>query len=71
MDWEDKERTLEKIESVCKELPDKTRYILSQCYFHHKTYKEVASELQITPDAVKKHIVKALKILREAVQKSE
>ena len=71
MDWEDRERTLEKIESVCKELPDKTRYILSQCYFHHKTYKEVASELQITPDAVKKHIVKALKILREAVQKSE
>lgn len=71
MDWEDRERTLEKIESVCKELPDKTRYILSQCYFHHKTYKEVASELQIAPDAVKKHIVKALKILREAVQKSE
>ncbi len=71
MDWEDRERILEKIESVCNELPDKTRYILGQCYFHRKTYKEVASELQITPDAVKKHIMKALKVLREAVQKSE
>lgn len=64
---EDKESLFQQIEKICDQFPEKTRYIVSQCYFHHKKYKEVAEELAITPDAVKKHIMKALKLLRQSI----
>lgn len=66
---EEEERLMQQIEEACRRLPDKTRYVLSQCYYHRKRYKEVADELAITTDAVKKHIVKALKFLRESINK--
>lgn len=49
-------------------LTPRTRLILTECYLHHKQYKEVADALEISDNAVKKHIVKALKILREFVE---
>lgn len=66
---EEDEQLYRAVEQACRQLPDKTRYILSQCYFHRKKYKEVAEELAITTDGVKKHIMKALKYLRETVGK--
>ncbi len=42
----------------------RTKFILEECYFHHKKYKEVAELLEISPSGVKKHIVKAFSILR-------
>lgn len=68
---EEYEVMLQQIESVCNELPEKTRYVLSQCYYHRKKYKEVAEEMHISTDAVKKHIVKALKVLRESVNRTK
>lgn len=65
------EEWIGQIDAACRKMPEKTRYILNQCYFHHKKYKEVAEELQVTTDAVKKHIVKALKILRASVRKDK
>lgn len=41
-----------------------TREILIECYLNRKTYHEVAKEMGISPDTVKKHISKSLKILR-------
>ncbi|MGN0280860.1 MAG: sigma-70 family RNA polymerase sigma factor [Prevotella sp.] len=46
-------------------LPQKTRFVLRQCYYEKHTYKEVGAMLGITPDGVKRHIVKALAMLRE------
>ena len=40
---------------------------LRLCYYEHKTYREVAEQLGISPDTVKKHISKALRTLREAM----
>lgn len=54
----------ESLIGVIDTLPDRTRYVLRQCYLHDKTYKEVADDLKITPDGVKKHIVKAYSIIR-------
>lgn len=45
-------------------LKEPTRGILEQCYLEHKKYAEVAELRQISPSTVKKHITKALKILR-------
>lgn len=48
-----------------KELTPQTRRILQMCYDDKKSYKEVASELGISVQAVNKHISQALRKLRE------
>lgn len=55
----------ELVEKLLSKLPSQTRRILELCYLHRKKYAEVAEELSISPDTVKKHIVKALKMLKE------
>ncbi len=54
---------------ILSELPPKTRLVLQQCYIHKKKYSEVADELGVSISAVRKHIVKALKTLREGIDK--
>jgi len=49
-------------------LSPRTRMILTECYLNHKQYKEVAEIFEISDNAVKKHIVKALKTIREYVE---
>ncbi len=43
----------------------RTQFILTECYFHNRKYKEVAEVLGITSDGVKKHITKAFSQLRK------
>lgn len=47
------------------QLTPPTDQILRMCYLQRMKYAEVAESLQISPNTVKKHISKALKILRE------
>jgi len=53
------------VRKAMNELPEKTRYVLEECYFNNKKYKEVADSLNISSNAIKKHIMKAFLILRE------
>lgn len=46
-------------------LPDTTRHVLEECYLKHKKYREVAEEMNVCQETVKRHIMKALKMLRE------
>lgn len=62
---EEEEMRLAAIRRVMESLPPRTRLVLQECYIHKKKYREVADELEISTSAVKKHIVKALKLLRE------
>ena len=63
-EWAEKEHRLQEMAAVVAQLPPRTRHVLEQCYYYGKTYKQVAEELGITPDGVKKHIVKAFTVLR-------
>ena len=54
-----------RMERCLERMTDPTRSIVKQCYYDGKKYREVAEERGITPDGVKKHIVKALRMLRE------
>lgn len=47
------------------QLTPPTDQILRMCYLQRMKYAEVAESLHISPNTVKKHISKALKILRE------
>jgi len=57
---------LDKLQNILNQLPDKTRFVIEECYYHDKKYSEVASEMGISSDGVKKHIVKAFRLLRES-----
>ena len=53
------------VEEMLASLPDQTSYILKQCFLHKKKYKDVAEELGVCQDTVKRHIMRALKSLRK------
>lgn len=52
-------------------LPDTTRHVLEECYLNHKKYREVAEEMDVCQETVKRHIMKALKLLREHYKKKK
>lgn len=58
------EQLLQTAERIADELGEPTRTILRRCYWERKTYAQVATELGISPNTVKKHISKALATLR-------
>ena len=66
--WEH-EALLQKAEAIARSLPEPTCTVLRLCYWEKKTYREVAEQLGISPDTVKKHISKALQMLREEMNK--
>ena len=58
------------IRAAMTKLTPHTRHILEECFIQRKQYKEVAEELNISVSAVRKHIVKSLKVIREECLKS-
>ena len=64
-EWLEREERISQIEHEIELLPARTRLVLEQCYYHHRTYREVAAELGITTDGIKKHITTAMKHLRK------
>ena len=62
---EEYEERMNNVKQIISELPPRPRFVLEQCYFNNKKYREVAEILDVTSSAVKKHIMKALAILRE------
>lgn len=53
------------VEEMLNRLSPPTDEILRLCYLERKKYAEVAEIMKISPNTVKKHISKALKMLRE------
>ena len=66
--WEH-EALLQKAEAIDRSLLEPTCTVLRLCYWEKKTYQQVAEQLGISPDTVKKHISKALRMLREEMNK--
>ena len=62
---DEREERLARIEKTIASLTDPTKTILKECYYENKKYQEVADEFGISVSGVKKHIMKALKLLRE------
>jgi RNA polymerase sigma-70 factor (ECF subfamily) len=57
------------LHSILESLPPRTREIFRLCREQGKTYEEVAALLGISRNAVKNHMVQAMKVLRSAVEK--
>lgn len=57
---------MEQVLHVISKMPQRTQFIMEQCYLEDKKYSEVAELLGITNSGVKNHIVKGLDMLRNA-----
>lgn len=56
----------QRIRAVLARLEPPTSEIFRACLFGHKKYKEIADDMGISLSMVKKHMVKALRIIKEA-----
>lgn len=63
--WEER---MKRIHKAMNKLTPLTRHVLESCYNARKSYKEVADELNISVSSVNKHIVKALRLIREEIK---
>jgi len=68
--FEPGERT-KRLRKAIKSLTPRTRHILEECYVRRKKYQEVADELEISTSTVRKHIMKALQVMREEFAKKK
>lgn len=62
------ESLLQRTEEIVRVLPEPTRGILLMHYWQKLTYSQVAEHFGISPETVKKHVCKALSILREGLK---
>ena len=63
-EWLLREQRLTAMEKAVSNLSPRSRHVLERCYYQHQTYRQVADELGITTDGVKKHITKSMAVLR-------
>ena len=64
VEYQEMDEKVASIRRAMQKLTPHTRHILEECYIHRKKYQEVADELNISTNAVKKHIIKALQTIR-------
>ncbi|MGV3705368.1 MAG: RNA polymerase sigma factor [Arcticibacter sp.] len=60
---------LQFIEGVLNRMPPRTVEVFRLCRQQFKTYDEAAEELGITRDAIKKHMVRSMRILKDSAEK--
>lgn len=68
-EYQEQDERMIYIRKAMEKLTPHTRHILEECYIQRKKYQEVAEELNISVSAVRKHIVKALQVIREECAK--
>lgn len=69
-DTDNREQSIADIMAAISELTPRTQQIIKACYVERKKYREVAAELNISQSAVKKHVMQALKYLRQKFPKN-
>jgi len=53
------------VSQMMEQLPEKSRNVLTEYYLEQRKQTEIAQDLGVSPDAIKKQVAKALKLLRE------
>ncbi len=64
-EWVQREVRIRMMEAAIAEMPKRTQRVLQSRYFERHTYREIAEELGITTEGVKKQISRALSRLRQ------
>lgn len=66
----DREQLALALKSAMEQVPPKSAKVLKLIYFEHKTRKEVAEEMGISPSTVKHQLARALKILKKKLKQN-
>ncbi len=64
IDDHEAEQRQQSVDMLMAQLEEPTKTILTLCFLEHRKYDEVAEQLHIHHDTVKRHVMKALKLLR-------
>lgn len=64
-DVENFEKRIAKLSKAIDSLPAYEQMVLRSVYFQHLSYKETAAQLSMSENMVHKHMVKAMRLLRE------
>lgn len=70
-DMVEAEEREQKVKQVLDSLKSPTREIFTACYVEQKKYAEVAETMGISTETVKKHVMRALKFIKEKRQKAK
>lgn len=62
------EERITEVQEAVKQLPAKTRKVLECTYYDKMTYRETAAFLGISENMVRKHMVKAFRLMREMLK---
>lgn len=65
------EERMQRIRRAMSLLTPLTRKVLETCYTRRKSYKEAAEVLDMSVSSIHKHIVKALRVIREEIQNDD
>lgn len=65
------EEHLQFVEETLSQMSPQTQLILERHYYHHKTYQEIADELQVNHRLVKRRIAEALTTFRNLFNKNK
>lgn len=71
MEYDQQEERERIVAEVLDSMGEPTHSILVACYVDGLKYKDVAEKMQISVNTVKKHIVRALRIIRERKEKTK
>lgn len=70
-DWRRHESLLRRVEAVAETLEEPTRSIIRMCYYEHNTHRQAAERIGISHETVKKHIRKAIDLLKKSIKDKE
>lgn len=63
--WLEREERITELQSAIKQLPERTQWVLKQRYEEHKSCQEIADELNLTINGIKKLINRTFTQLRD------
>ena len=66
-EWQEREERIAELQRAIRKLPERTQWVLRQRYEEHRSYQELADELGISLNGIKKLINRTFSQLREAL----
>ncbi len=65
--WREREERISELQAAIRQLPERTQWVLRQRYEEHRSYQEIADELEISLNGMKKLINRTFTQLRDTL----
>lgn len=65
--WQEREERISELQDAIRQLPERTQWVLRQRYEEHRSYQEIADELDISLNGMKKLMNRTFTQLRDSL----